>query len=218
MLSESAYAEFDVATEDKVVPLPDSLANKPFPAEPLGCAMNILHRSDIRTGQTVAIIGIGFLGAVMTGLLAQKNIRVFAIARRPFAQHVARHMGATQVIPMEDHGRIIESVRQLTGGQFCDVVIEATGKQWPLDLAGEITRERGRLVIAGYHQDGPRQVNMQLRNWRGLDVINAHERDPRVYRRGMEEAVQAVATERDPKSNFNKLVRRDNVHGHHGEA
>jgi threonine dehydrogenase-like Zn-dependent dehydrogenase len=80
----------------------------------------------------------------------------------------------------------------LTSGRFCDVVIEATDKQGPLDLAAELTRERGRLVVAGYHQDGPRQVNMQLWNWRGLDVINAHERDPQIYLRGMREAVAAV--------------------------
>jgi threonine dehydrogenase-like Zn-dependent dehydrogenase len=90
-------------------------------------------------------------------------------------------------------------VRELTGGSFCDVTIEAVGKQWPLDLAGELTRERGRMVVAGYHQDGLRQVNMQLWNWRGLDVINAHERDPLVYRDGIQAAVQAVAEGRlDP--------------------
>jgi threonine dehydrogenase-like Zn-dependent dehydrogenase len=50
--------------------------------------------------------------------------------------------------------------------------------------------------VAGYHQDGPRNVNMQLWNWRGLDVINAHERDPKVYREGMREVVNAVASGR----------------------
>jgi threonine dehydrogenase-like Zn-dependent dehydrogenase len=48
-------------------------------------------------------------------------------------------------------------------------------------------------VIAGYHQDGPRQVDMQQWNWRGLDVVNAHERDPAVVARGMQEAMAAVA-------------------------
>ncbi|HXF61719.1 MAG TPA: hypothetical protein VNK95_08880, partial [Caldilineaceae bacterium] len=73
------------------------------------------------------------------------------------------------------------------------------GSQWPLDLAAELTRIRSRLIIAGYHQDGPRQVNMQLWNWRGLDVINAHERDPEVYVAGMRAAVEAVAAGRlDP--------------------
>jgi threonine dehydrogenase-like Zn-dependent dehydrogenase len=106
---------------------------------------------------------------------------------------MARDMGADEVIPMDDHWRIIEKVKQLTEGRFCDQVIEAVGKQWPLDLAAELTCERGRLIIAGYHQDGPRQVNMQLWNWRGLDVINAHERDPRIYLEGMQAAVEAVA-------------------------
>ena len=73
------------------------------------------------------------------------------------------------------------------------MVIEATGQQRPLDLAAELTRVRGRLVIAGYHQDGPRSVNMQLWNWRGIDVINAHERDPEIYRRGMDEGVRLLA-------------------------
>jgi threonine dehydrogenase-like Zn-dependent dehydrogenase len=40
---------------------------------------------------------------------------------------------------------------------------------------------------------------MQLWNWRGIDVINAHERDPRIYQRGMQAAVDAVASGRlDP--------------------
>ena len=44
---------------------------------------------------------------------------------------------------MEDHHGIIGQVQELTGGGFCDRVIEAVGKQWPLDLAAELTRERG---------------------------------------------------------------------------
>jgi len=101
-------------------------------------------------------------------------------------------MGAAETIPMDDHWRIIKRVKELTGGVFCDVTVEAVGKQWPLDLAAELTRERGRLVVAGYHQDGRRQVNMQLWNWRGLDVINAHERDPQVYVDGIRGAANAV--------------------------
>jgi threonine dehydrogenase-like Zn-dependent dehydrogenase len=199
MLSDHAYAEYDVASEDKVIALPQELADAPFPAEPLGCAMNIFRRSGVRAGSTVAIIGIGFLGAILTRLAANLNARVIAISRRPFSLEVARRMGAAQTIPMDDHWRIIEQVRQLTGGTFCDVVIEAAGKQWPIDLAGELTRERGRLVVAGYHQDGPRQVNMQMWNWRGIDVINAHERDPAIYVAGMRAACDAVVSgELDP--------------------
>ena len=198
-LSYKSYAEYDLADADAVVPLPDSLAGQPFPGEPLGCAMNIFRRSEIRAGQTVAIVGIGFLGAILTRLATDAGARVIAVSRRPFSLDVAREMGAAETIPMEDHDGIIERVKELTDGVFCDRVIEAVGKQWPLDLSAELTRERGRLMVAGYHQDGPRQVNMWLWNWRGLDVINAHERDPKVYVQGIREAVDAVASGRlDP--------------------
>ena len=197
-LSYRAYAEYDLAGSDAVVSLPASLDGQPFPGEPLGCAMNILRRSEIRAGQTVAIVGIGFLGALLTKLVTDAGARVIAISRRDYSLEVARRMGAAEVLFLDNE--TVGHVKDLTGGNFCDRVIEAVGKQEALDLAGELTRERGRLMIAGYHQDGPRQINMWLWNWRGLDVINTHERDPQIYMRGIREAIAVVAEGRlDPQ-------------------
>src|ERR671912_315526 len=109
-LSYHGYAEYDVADADAVVPLPDSLAGQPFPGEPLGCAMNVLRRSGIEAGQTVAIVGIRFLGAVLTRLAANAGARVIAVSRRPFALDVARAMGAAETVAMDDHWRIVETV------------------------------------------------------------------------------------------------------------
>ena len=192
-LTYRAHAEYDVADAGAVVPLPASLAGVAMPGEPLGCAVNIFRRSGIQAGQTVAIVGIGFLGAILTRLAAQAGARVIAISRRPFALDVARQAGAAHTIAMDDHWRILDEVKRLTGGSMCERTIEAVGLQWPLDLAGELTGERGRLVVAGYHQDGTRQVNMQMWNWRGIDVVNAHERDPRMYVQGIREAVDMMA-------------------------
>lgn len=88
----------------------------------------------------------------------------------------------------------------MTEGAMCERVIEAVGKQWPLDLAGELTGFAGKLIVAGYHQDGPRQVNMQSWNWKGIDVINAHERAAAVQMHGLREALEAVVSGRlDPE-------------------
>jgi threonine dehydrogenase-like Zn-dependent dehydrogenase len=193
-LSYRAYAEYDIALASAVVPLPENLAGNFFPGEPLGCAVNIFRRSDIQVGHTVVIIGIGFLGALLTRLATRAGARVIAISRRPFALELARELGADIAMPLDDHDKIVGQVQKLTDGEGAERVIEAVGSQWPLDLATDLTRVRGRLVIAGYHQDGPRQVNMQLWNWRGLDVINAHERDPNVYVEGMRGAVEAVSS------------------------
>lgn len=191
-LGTRAYAEYDVAEASAIAKIPDELAGVAFPGEPFGCAMNIFRRSGIHEGQTVAVIGIGFLGAILVRLASKAGARVIAISRRQSSLDLAREMGAAETIPMDDHYAIIDRVKQLTDGKFCERVIEAVGKQWPLDLAAELTGEGGRLIVPGYHQDGPRQVNMQLWNWRGFDVVNAHERDPKIALQGLRDAIEAV--------------------------
>ena len=212
MLSYHAFAEYDLARADEVAPLPRSLMGKPFPGEALASAMNVFQRAWAAHVENVAIVGVGFLGALLTQLAARAGARVIAISRRPFALEIARMMGAAETIALDDHRRVIEEVVELTQGRCCDLVIEATGEQQPLDLAAELTRERGRLVIAGYHQGGPRQVNLQLWNWRGIEVINAHERDPRVYVAGMREAVDAVAHGRlDPAPLYTHIFSLNHI-------
>jgi NADPH2:quinone reductase len=192
MLSSHAFAEYDFARACEVVRLPAQLDDQPFPAEPLGCAINIFKRAAIEPGQNVAIIGIGFLGTLVTQLAVNAGARVLALSRRRSSLNLAGASGAAETIEVTDKQGAVERVMQITEGRGCECVMEAAGTQESLDLASELTSERGRLVIAGYHQDGPRQVNMQLWNWRGLDVINAHERDPLVYVAGMRDAIAAV--------------------------
>ncbi|HEY0513116.1 MAG TPA: alcohol dehydrogenase catalytic domain-containing protein [Thermoanaerobaculia bacterium] len=194
-LTYRAYSEYDVARADDVVPLPPSLAGRVVLGEPVACAVNVSHRAGVKEGDVVVLLGTGFLGALMLQLLRRAGApspkRVLTVSRHKLAPEMAERLGVDESLTYEDdvHGR----VGAATHGEMADVVIEATGKQRPLDLGGELTRVRGRLIVAGYHQDGPRTVNMQLWNWRGIDVVNAHERDPRIYKRGMEEGVRLLA-------------------------
>ena len=192
LLSSRAFAEYDVADAASVVALPPALAGRPFPGEALACAMNVVRRSGIAPGQTVAVVGIGFLGAIVVRLAAAAGARVIAISRRAFALEVARSLGADQTLTFDDAAPA--HVEELAGGALCERVVEAAGVQETLDLATKLTTVRGRLVIAGYHQDGDRRIDMRLWNWRGLDVVNAHERDLARYIEGMQLAVDAVAS------------------------
>ena len=199
VVSGHAFAEAAVVAAADVVPLPDGLTGA-FPGEAIGCAFNAAARSGFAPGQTVAVVGIGFLGAILTALAVDAGARVVAISRRPFSLDVARAMGASETVLIDDLDRVVRRVEDLTDGALCQVVVEAVGTQAPLDLAGRLTGVRGRLVIVGYHQDSPRSVDMQLWNWRGIDVVNAHERDPAVIREGIRLAAEAVAGGRlDPR-------------------
>jgi NADPH2:quinone reductase len=209
LLSTHAFAEYDMCSVGDLVRLPADFRRE-FPGEPLACAVNAFHRAGIVQGNRVAVVGVGFLGAVLVALAHSAGAAVTAFSRREFARDVASRMGADRTIPFSS----VEQARhdaQRHDAEF-DCVIEAVGTQEALDLASELPRVRGRLVIAGYHQDGPRSVNMQSWNWRGIDVINAHERDPREYLRGMQRAVDLVSTGAlDPSPLFTHRVPLDSI-------
>jgi threonine dehydrogenase-like Zn-dependent dehydrogenase len=197
-LTYRSYSEYDVARAADVVPLPPSLSDRVVLGEPVACAVNVSHRAGVKEGDVVVLLGTGFLGALLLQLLRNPQApspsrpsKIITISRRRLSEEMAERLGVDESLTYDDdvHNRI----GAVTGGRMADVVIEATGKPRPLDLGGELTRVRGRLIVAGYHQDGPRTINMQLWNWRGIDVINAHERDPAIYRRGMEEGVRLLA-------------------------
>lgn len=199
LISGHAYAEYDVADRRAVVRLPEELGDVPFPGEPFGCAMNIWERSDVRPEHTLAIVGTGFLGLLLTQLAARQGTRVVAVSRRASALDCARRAGAAEIVSLEDPWAAREQALRLTDGRGYDRVIEAAGLQTTLDVASALAAEYGRLVIAGYHQDGPRQVDMQQWNWRALDVVNAHERSVERYASGVQRAIDAIRAGRmDP--------------------
>jgi threonine dehydrogenase-like Zn-dependent dehydrogenase len=178
LLSYNGFAEYEVVAEDALVPLPPELAEEPFPGEALGCAMNVFRRSGVGGGDTVAVVGAGFLGLLLVQLCVARGATVLAFARREHARELARAFGAeTPAEPPRE---------------ACDVAIETGGAQATLDLASSLVRTRGRLVVAGFHQDGSRLIDLQSWNWRGLDVINAHERSEKASLQGIRLAARAV--------------------------
>ncbi len=193
LMSDAAYAQFDVCPVANLAKLPAAAAGAPFPAEPLACAVNVFARSGIEAGTSVVVVGVGFLGAILVRLATHAGATATVVSRRDFSLGVGESQGASQRVPLGDTWETIAAVREVVGEAGADVVVECTGLQQPLDVAAELVKVRGRLVIAGYHQDGPRSVNLQSWNWRGIDVVNAHERDPAIYTRGMERAAELVA-------------------------
>jgi threonine dehydrogenase-like Zn-dependent dehydrogenase len=165
-ISDRAFAEYDVAAAELVVALPPELDGRPFPGEAFGCVVNAFRRADIRAGQTVAIVGLGFFGSAFAQLARATDAEIVEVRR------------GTDWQPWTER---------------CDRVVEAAGTQAALDTASRLVRAGGRLVIAGYHQDGLRAVDLQSWNWRGLEIVNAHERDPAVQVAGMREAARLAA-------------------------
>lgn len=162
-LAQRGFAEWTVAREDEVVELPDVLDGVPFPGEALACAVNVVRRSPIHSRSEVAVVGMGFLGTTCARLCELRGALVTEVGR------------------------------DATPDAAFECVIEAAGTQAALDTAAALVAERGTLVVAGFHQDGRRTVDLQSWNWRGIDVLNAHVRDPRISVEALREAVRLAA-------------------------
>jgi threonine dehydrogenase-like Zn-dependent dehydrogenase len=201
-LMGNGFAELGVAWADHLVAI-----DAPVLGEPLACAANVVHRAGIGPGQRVAIVGFGYLAALIGQLLPEAIAEWIAVSRRDDSRALALQLGAAAAYDFSD-------VPSSAWDSF-PVVIEAAGVQQTLDFATWLTAERGRLVIAGYHADAPRSVNMQSWNWKGIDVINAHERDPAVYMRGLRAGL-ALAAER--RLRLDTLITHRVQLAHIGEA
>lgn len=178
----SSFADYALADVEDAVVLPSNV--DPFTAlpEPVGCVVEGYRRTPIPVGASVAVVGLGFMGLVMLQLLRSSPVsRVYAIDLRQDALDVALRNGADVVsVPADVPARLyFDELSDPSNG--VDVVIEASGSQAGLDLAGSLVRPHGLLSLLGYHQ-GSRQVPMQTWNWKALDVVNAHVRESRLLR------------------------------------
>jgi len=182
-LVSHGLAELSTAPVDQLLPLPETIGS-PFLGEPLACAANIARRAAIQADQRVAVVGFGYLAALVVQIWPVQPSAWVAISRRPDSLALARHLGAEATATFD-------RVPAAWWDSF-PVVIEAAGVQHALDVATWLVAYGGRLVIAGYHADGPRTISLQTWNWKGIDVINAHERDPRVVLQGLQQGLAQV--------------------------
>jgi threonine dehydrogenase-like Zn-dependent dehydrogenase len=175
----NGLAELATARMDHLVAV-----ERPLLGEPLACAVNVVRRAGLARGARVAIVGFGYLAALIARVLPPLTEWV-AIARRPDSRDLALRLGGSAAYDFDGVPRTL--------WDSFPVVIEAAGVQQTLDYATWLTAYGGRLVIAGYHADGPRTVNMQSWNWKGLEVSNAHERRPEVYVSALRDGLRVLA-------------------------
>jgi L-iditol 2-dehydrogenase len=187
------FADFCRTAADRVAKLPDGVPVAIAMGEPVACAVNAARRINPDYQDTVVLVGCGYMGLLLLQILkARSPRRIIAIDARQEAVDRAKAHGADVALNVTEQD-VRQIVADLTEGKGAQIVIEATGTQNGLTLCGDLVAIRGRLVIYGYHQGAPRQVNVQQWNWKGLDVTNAHERDYKVYVAGMKAGLDLIA-------------------------
>lgn len=171
------FAEFITVPQERVISIPSGLTFTEAIAEPVGCLVSGLERTEINPEDCVAVVGCGFMGLALIQLVASRGVReIVAVDIRKDALKNALRFGAKKVCFPDKVNTKDKVVRWDQIGQGFDVVFESTGAQPALTLAGELTGVHGTLSIVGWHTNGMRTLDIGLWNWKAITVINAHER------------------------------------------
>ena len=152
----ASHAETIFVPTNLAVKIPENVTFAEASFVTLGAiALQGVRVADLRLGETVAVIGLGLLGQITTMLLEASGCKVIGIDIDNEKVTQAKSCGAHQAI-LSDSTTVAKTMN-LTAGRGVDAVIitAATESNGPVTLAGEITREKGNVVVVG-------AVNMEI--------------------------------------------------------
>jgi len=154
---DGGYAEVMIASERALVAVPDGIASPE--AAPLVCAgvtvYTALRSSPARSGDLVAIQGVGGLGHLATQFARAMGMRVAAIGRGAEKQDVALRLGAHFYLDTQKVDAA-EALQALGGANL--ILATAPSNKAAGQLAGGLA-PRGTLVVLGVGGDGPLQLS-----------------------------------------------------------
>ncbi len=180
-----SYAEFFTTKADYAAKLKPGTSLEEALGEPIACSTNAVLKASPALNDTVCIVGCGFMGLIMLQIFKARGTgAVIAVDTRKSIRDLALRLGADHALDPRATD-VVAAVKGLTGGRGVDIGVEAAGIQATLDVAANVTRMEGKLVVFGFHQGEPRSVPWGFWNWMAFDVVNGHVRSSRTYVSGM---------------------------------
>ncbi|GAA0547457.1 bi-domain-containing oxidoreductase [Halorubrum ejinorense] len=180
----ATHAEVNHVPENLCVPIPDSVDSRDAAFTTVGSiALQGIRRLDPTPGERIAVIGLGLVGRLTTKLLSAYGYPVLGIDIDPSKVGDATEISVGAVIGDDNIEHIAES---FSGGPGVDGVIitAATDSDQPVEMAGNITREQGRVSVVGdVGMDIPREQYYE----KELDFRLSRSYGPGRYDRAYEE-------------------------------
>lgn len=161
-----------------------------------------VRRLKIELGESAMVVGQGILGVFALQIAALSGaIPVLACDMSAERRALALTLGAARVFaPDEDD--VVDKIREATGGEGPNAVVEVTGSAAALRQALEYIAWEGRISLLGCTRisDSPIDYYKYVHR-RGISLIGAH-----TFARPRSESAPGRWTERDDYRTFLKLV------------
>lgn len=167
------YGEFVLASERNAVPVPGAISLRV--ASVLSCAIgtgfHALRRASLGLGDTVLVTaGSGGVGIHTIKLARLLGLRVITVSTSETKSGLLREAGA-EVIVSPDLA-FHKMVRELTGGEGVDAVIEIAGRP-TFGSSIRSIKAGGRMIVVGNIDPGPVALNPAMAILKEIDIIGS---------------------------------------------
>lgn len=146
----ASHAELVVVPKNLCVKLPDTTPMDEAAYTTIGAiAMQGIRRADLKLGENCAVIGLGIIGQITLRLLKAAGVKAFGIDLKSQLIDLAKSSGVEACLRSDE--TLEEKVAIFSDGYGVDAVIitAATSSLDPIELAGALCRNNGKVVIVG---------------------------------------------------------------------
>jgi predicted dehydrogenase/threonine dehydrogenase-like Zn-dependent dehydrogenase len=144
----AVHAEYALVPHNLLAILPPQVDFESGAFTTLGAiALHGFRLSQAQLGETVGIIGLGLLGQLTVMLACSAGCQVFGVDLDDSRVKLAAELGATAVL----RSSAVEAAQAFSHGRGLDniLICADTPTDDPVELAGEIARDRGHVVAIG---------------------------------------------------------------------
>ena len=185
--SHAVHAEFASIPQNLMATIPEGVSFEQAAFTTVGAvAMQGFRLAEVQVGAKVAVIGLGLLGLIATGIASAAGCDVLGIDLDPERVALAKAMGAGAAVTRD---AAEEAASAFSHGRGVDAVLicaDADSND-PINLAGAIARDRAKVVAVGaVGLDIPRNAYYA----KELDVVISRSYGPGRYDPNFEEKGQ----------------------------
>jgi len=144
------HAEINLVPKNLCAKIPDGVTDDAAAFVTLGAiALQGVRTANPTLGETFAVIGLGLIGQLVAQLLRASGCRVIGTDLDDRKVALAIELGADAALNRT--GDVSAAISAMTSGRGADGVLicAATSSNDPVVLAGDLCRDRGRVVVVG---------------------------------------------------------------------
>ncbi len=154
------HESYFTTTPDKLFPIPKKITKKEATFLPsVETAINLIMDGNPIIGEYVAVIGQGVIGLITTNLLSKFPLsEIVTVEPHSLRREFSKRFGADISLDPDESRNLIEKTNFPEPG--ADLTYEVSGNPETLDLAIELTRFDGRIIVGSWYGKKKNSLNL----------------------------------------------------------